>query len=74
MYVAAKGTSLSKVEDLSPALDIGITINPIITKIGIGTKKISGINLVKYKSAIATPETGKVRSATKNIRETYVSG
>jgi len=73
-YVAAKGISLSKVLALSPAIDIGITRNPIITKSGVGTRKTSGINLKKYKSKIEATVTGKVRRAAKNIRETYVSG
>ncbi|MEM2102255.1 MAG: hypothetical protein QXM22_01920 [Candidatus Bathyarchaeia archaeon] len=70
MYVAAKGTSLSKEVALSFALDIGIIMNTIITKIGAGTRKINGINWVTYKSTIATIDTGKVRNATKNIKET----
>lgn len=40
----------------------------------MGTRKIKGRNLKKYKSIIATMETGMVKKARKNIKETYVSG
>jgi hypothetical protein len=70
MYVAAKGTSLSKAAARSPAFDKGITMKPIITKIGNGTRKTSGIIFVKYRSTIAEIETGIVRRAVKNIKET----
>jgi len=40
----------------------------------MGTRKIRGRNLKKYKSTIEPIVTGKVKKAAKNIRETYVSG
>jgi len=40
----------------------------------VGTRKIRGRNLKKYKSTIEAIVTGKLRRAAKNIRETYVSG
>jgi len=49
-------------------------MNPIITYTGVGTKKIRGIQLKKYKSTIDMKVTGKVRRAEKNIKEIYVSG
>jgi len=41
---------------------------------GVGTRKIKGRNLKKYKNTIATTVTGVVKKARKNIKETYVSG
>jgi len=41
---------------------------------GVGTRKIRGKNLKKYKSTIEAMVTGKHKRATRNIRETYVSG
>ena len=47
IYVAAKCISLSNALALSLALDIGVTMNPIITYAGIGTKKMRGSRFVK---------------------------
>ncbi len=73
-YAAVNGISLSKVRARSPAFIIGTAKKPNMTTTGVGTKTIRGIHLVKYKSTIATPVTGRVRRAEKNIKETYVSG
>ena len=40
----------------------------------MGTRKIKGINLKKYRSKIEAIVTGEVKRAAKNIKETYVSG
>ena len=63
-----------RLEDLSLALFIGMTIKPAITKRGRGTKIRRGRK--PYSKAItpAITETGTVNKATKNISETYVSG
>jgi hypothetical protein len=73
-YVAAKGISLSTELALSLAMDIGTTMNPIMMYAGIGTSSSRGKNWKKYVSTIAMILTGKVRRASRNIRETYVSG
>jgi len=69
-YAAAKGISLSKALALSPAFIIGVNIKTTMTQIGVGTRKIKGINLKKYKSTIDAILTGAVKKLTKNISET----
>jgi acid phosphatase family membrane protein YuiD len=68
-YADTNGISLSKAWALSPAFIIGVIINIIITYTGVGTRKIKGRNLKKYRRTIAAMVTGVVKKARKNIRE-----
>ena len=70
MYAAAKGISRSTPEALSLALFIGTTRKPPITKSGRGTKIKRGKIPYSKATLAAITETGRVRSAMKNIRET----
>jgi hypothetical protein len=53
---------------------MGKMIKQIITKIGAGTRKTNGMNLKINKKTMDKTVIGSVRSAVKNINETYVSG
>jgi len=48
---------------------IGVIINIIMIYTGVGTRKIKGRNLKKYKSTIDMIVTGVVKRARKNIKE-----
>jgi hypothetical protein len=70
MYAEAKGISLSRLDALSPALDIGTRINPITTKSGIGIINSNGRKPVKRTITRPATETGIVKVAIKSISDT----
>jgi hypothetical protein len=70
MYAAAKGISRSNPEDLSLALFMGIIRKPMITNRGRKARARIGKNPKVKAIAAATMETGNVKIATKNIKET----
>jgi hypothetical protein len=70
MYAAANGISLSRPDERSLALDMGISRKPTITYNGKGIKKIIGMKPKATRNTIDTADTGIVNIAMKNIIET----
>ena len=70
IYAAANGISLSRPAARSLALDMGITMNPMIMYAGRGIKNNIGIKPIVTRMTNDAIDTGIVSRAIKSIIET----